>query len=141
MRIDNSFELLYFDFQFLILLNPPLNRSLAINKVDHYFSVGQQWPSKQQVFLTSEIFNRINFFSKNPSSINSYEALKTAFPLRESELAWLMAREFRRIVLNNAYVGNLLERKKTKSADQAFAGTITEYLAANVYKNKTNFKI
>jgi len=121
-----------FNFEFLFLINPPLNRSTAIAKVDDYFATGDQWPSKKKTSLKFEFLNRFNLFKI--LSIDSYETFRFVFPMEESELAWLMSKNFRDIILNSALIGNKLENIETKSANEAFNGNIIDYLRERLYK-------
>ena len=54
--------------------------------------------------------------------------------MTENELSWLLGSSFRDVVLNTAYVSNLLENIETSSAEKAFQGDILNYLRERLYK-------
>lgn len=127
-----------FNFDFLLMISPPLNRADAIAKVDYYYAYGDRWSLKHRSSLVSFATSRSVEIKTGQRKINTYELLEQAFPLGEPSLAWLLAFEFRRSFLNTAYAGDLIENKGTLTAEDAFKGSITSYLQDSVYKNKIN---
>ena len=123
-----------FQFQSLTLINPPLNRSTAITKVDQFFNYGNQWPAEKQNDLQLDFFNRLNLVNLHMIPLKTYDDLQSAFPMTENELSWLLGSSFRDVVLNTAYVSNLLENIETSSAEKAFQGDILNYLRERLYK-------
>lgn len=123
-----------FKFNFLITINPPLSRSIAIEKVDQYFSIGAQWPKRKKKALELLFINRLLNVNQNINPIDTFNELEHAFPLEEQDLAWLMGDMFRRAILNTAYVGNRLENIPTQSSSDAFHGTMQNYLREKLYK-------
>lgn len=138
--LDSSFLLAQdldekvFQFQSLILINPPLDRSIATSKSDYYFYQGQHWPIEKQKYLQFDFFQRSQRVSFNFAPLKTYEDLQSIFPMTEAELSWLLGNSFRNVVLNSAYVSNLLENIDTSSYEDAFQGSITNYLRESLYK-------
>jgi hypothetical protein len=126
-----------YNFDFLLMINPPLNRAVAIGKLDQYFAYGDQWTPGYRRSLLGFAQGRSSEIDKGQRRINTYRLLEEAFPLEEPVLAWLMAYEIRRGLLNTAFVGDLLEDRGTHSADEAFKGSIGKYLQERVYRAKT----
>lgn len=123
-----------FQFQSLILINPPLSRSTATSKSDQYFEQGQQWTAEKQKFLQFDFFHRSQLIKLHFGSLKTYEDLESTFPMTEIELSWLLGKSFRDIVLNSAYVSNLLSNIETSSYEEAFQGSITNYIRESLYK-------
>lgn len=123
-----------FQFQSLILINPPLSRSTATSKSDQYFEQGQQWPEEKQKFLQFDFFHRSQLINFHFGSLKTYEDLESTFPMTEIELSWLLGKSFRDVVLNSAYVSNLLANIETSSYEEAFQGSITNYIREYLYK-------
>lgn len=129
-----------FNFDFLLMLNPPLNRATAIAKVDKYFADGQRWSEKRRFNISSLAIGRFIDINDGLIKIETFDQLKSAFPLKESALSWLLAREFVTSVASSAYFGDLIENKKTPSTSagksSAFNTSITQYLRDSVYPAK-----
>lgn len=126
-----------FNFQFLIVINPPLNRTLATTKVDEYYAYGKQWPDRKKSNLERFMVQRILSATRGINPIDTYQELEHAFPVEEKELAWLMAKLFRSVVLNSAGIGNLVEQSQNPSSTSPGASQstlITDYLREKLYK-------
>lgn len=126
-----------FNFQFLIIINPPLNRSLATTKVDGYFAYGDQWPDRKKTSLERFMLQRVLAATQGPNLVDTYQELEQAFPIEENELAWLMGNLFRRVIINSAGIGDLIEKNQSSSSSEtlkSFQGTITDYLREKLYK-------
>lgn len=134
--LDHDSRNKFFNFSFAVLISPPLERSVAIQKIDRYFAMGANWPENYKQQLNSFAQGRLVEISKGGRSINSFEALEAAFPLKEAALAWLLANEFRRGILNSAHVGNLIENKSGSTINKAFVGSIGDYLNQTVQAQK-----
>jgi hypothetical protein len=118
------------------MISPPLNRTTAIAKADQYFSYGEPWPSAYRNSLKGFALGRAAEINSGQRKIDTYNQLEKAFPLKEPILAWIMASEFRNTILNTAKMGNFIESQNTLLAQEAFKGSITNYLREVVYKNK-----
>ncbi len=120
-------------FNFLIMVNPPLNRSLAISKVDQYYAEGERWPKRKKDALEIHLVNRMLSVNTSINPIDTLQELERAFPLDEKELAWLLSRTFRISISHTAQIGNLLEQGEASSD---FRGNMIDYLRESIYKKR-----
>lgn len=126
-----------FNFQFLLIINPPLDRTLATAKVDEYYSYGKLWPERKKSNLERFMVQRMLSATRGINPIDNYSELEHAFPVDEKELAWLMAKLFRDVVLKSAGIGNLVEQSQNRSSTTSgFSQTILikDYLREKLYK-------
>lgn len=123
-----------FQFQSVILINPPLNRTMAVMKVDQFYNQGKQWPSQKKKDLEFDFLGRLVLVNLKMIPINTYTDLRSYFPMAEEELAWLLGSTFRKVVLNSAFISNRLENIETSLNEDAFQGDIVSYIRESLYK-------
>ncbi|MEY4616856.1 MAG: hypothetical protein RJB66_1816 [Pseudomonadota bacterium] len=122
-----------FNFNFLVLISPPLNRATAISKIDQYYAQGHKVSEANRQKLASFGMGRVVEIMQGKVKINTFEDLQTAFPLKESSLAWLLANEFRRALQNSAFIGDLVSKRGTTSISETIPASISEYLNNEVF--------
>lgn len=123
-----------FNFDFLVLINPPLNRLLATTKVDGYYEASKIWP--QRVKKNTELFmvNRLLSVLQRVNPVDTFDELERAFPVKEEEVAWLMAQKFRQVIQATSMVSQILEPRQEESQVQTPMSSIKEYLHHYLYK-------
>lgn len=139
--LGQDLRLKTFGFDFLVMINPPLNRAEAIHKIDQYYAQGDQWSQTHRQTLVDFVTGRTAEITKGKRSVDTYEKLVDAFPFSETELSWLMAAEFRRAILNSAYVGKVLAGNRPSSIETAFSGKLADYLADTLNPSSELFTV
>jgi predicted alpha/beta-fold hydrolase len=143
-NLENSnlaYKKIPFQFKFVTMINPPLNRKLAIRKVDVYNNYVTQLSQSDQIKLArSTELVKANFYKiiKEDRTIQNLEDLKSAFPLKEDEFAFLMGNDFRNSLVDSAIVGDILSNTTTDKTI-AIPGAISEYIKTKVLQNLPEF--
>jgi predicted alpha/beta-fold hydrolase len=124
-----------FGFDFLIMINTPLNLMAAIEKVDGYFQKGLEWPARVRENLKAFAVGRTIEIGKGTIKIDSPEALQKAFPLRDEKLAWILANSFRDSVQESAFVADLIVGSSSSANDSLPTDqSIVNYLKEKVFR-------
>lgn len=124
-----------FGFDFLIMINTPLNLMTAIKKVDGYFDKGRAWPERHREGLRSYALGRTIDISNGRIKIDTPENLRAAFPLRDEKLAWILAQSFRDSIKESAYIAELVAGHQPANANEALTANtdIETYLKEKVF--------
>lgn len=123
-----------FNFDFLVLINPPMNRSLATEKVDGYYEASKAWPQRVKKNLELFVVNRLLSVLQRINPVDTFDELERAFPIKEEEIAWLMAQKFRQVIQSTSMVSQILEPPQDGAPTQSSMNSITEYLHQYLYK-------
>lgn len=120
-----------FNFSFVVALNPPLNRSAAIHKLDQYLVGGDAWSDhrrfKIQSYATGKLWD-LKYSKGHVTTFNSVEGLSNEIKLSENAIAWLIANQFRENMNESIFVANHLQ-----NTDDKISSSISSYLQTSLF--------
>ncbi len=121
----------FFKFKFVTMINPPLDREKAIQKVDSYVAYAKEFPREKQASLLSFVTGRFLDVTNGNRPFVTPMDWQSAFPLKEEALAWIMGKGFRDSLLDSAFVGDIINGENYNKY-MTMPTTIEEYINQKV---------
>lgn len=84
-----------FQFDRILLINPPLDRKSAIEKLDSYYAKGLEWSEQKRESALSKAFGSVIYATPHLAYDVFAGKNKDWISLEDSTLAWLIADQFR----------------------------------------------
>lgn len=95
----------HFHFQKVVLVNPPLNMQFSMQALDELYELGGSWSKSQQDHLWGKAFGYVEvIFKKMQAGENVIASLTELFPLKDSEIQFLIGDSFRRNLRDSIHV-------------------------------------
>jgi hypothetical protein len=120
-----------FNFSFMVAINPPMSRSLAISKIDKYLAAGDKLSEEKRLRLRGYALGKYLDLTdaKNAAPIRTLEDFEKNVKLSENAIAWIIADKFREELNGSVTVSNSVQK-----TNDTITTSISAYLQDKVYE-------